>query len=694
MSLGEDALEPSRLRATPITATTATGGLYRLPVYAACTVLALLVNYLLGGDMAGDTVNYQFYSGFSAVNDRFAQDYFAAGPQSYFNPYAYVPFYALIRAGLSPLAISSALAIVHSAILWLTFELAVCVCPSKDRRLRMTYGISAIALTFFNPILVQQIGSSYADITTAELVLVGWLLLARAVRVPRIALVLCAGLLLGLAIGLKATNAVHALAACAVLIMLPETFRGRIRYGLGYASALGVGFVMVAAPWSYRLEQMFGNPLFPLMNGVFRSPEFTTEPLRHFRFVPGNLAAALWRPFAIVNPVPMVQEELTAPDLRYGLLVILITMLLLGRLSWHPGSPSSPPARPEHAVATRALAALGCGLAADWVMWLSASGNGRYFLPMASVAAVLIIALLFRLFAARPKLRNYLLAAIFGAQIIQLCFGANYRWNAVPWHRQWLGIEVPQKLATEPNLYLTMGVQSNSFIAPYLARGSGLVNFSGGYALGPDGANGARIGALIRRYSPHVRVLWRGSQSQADDERRERHSSPVDDALAVMGLRIDTSDCATITVQGLPPEPEIKVTSSDLVETVQQQPRDISYLTSCHVVADDTDRSVQIARQRDVDLVFDRLEDACPKLFQPRRLRTEHYQDVWRRLYINTDLVVLVSHGSVKFINPVRGGQWTDLGRESDWAKTPLQVTCGRRDGHYFASVLYAKVGS
>ena len=51
--------------------------------------------------MAWDTLNYHLYAGFSAVNDRFAQDYFAAGPPSYFNPYAYVPFYALVSIGTS-----------------------------------------------------------------------------------------------------------------------------------------------------------------------------------------------------------------------------------------------------------------------------------------------------------------------------------------------------------------------------------------------------------------------------------------------------------------------------------------------------------------------------------------------------------------------------------------------------------------
>ena len=688
MSLPEDALKPGRLIGTLLPAVDSSVALQRLPVYLACTVLALVTNYLLGKDIAWDTVNYHLYAGFSAVNDRFAQDYFAAGPPSYFIPYAYVPFYVLVRAGFTPLEIASALAVLHSVILWLTFELAVCVGPSDDRRARMTYGICAVALAFLNPILMQQIGSSYADITTTVPVLAGWLLLAQAVRAPHLVRVLCAGLLLGAASALKATNAVHAISGLAVLIMLPLNLRGRIRHGLGYACALGLGFAIVAAPWSYRLDRMFGNPLFPLMNNVFRSPEFTTEPLRHFRFMPDSLANALWRPFAIVDPVPMVQTELTSPDLRYALLVVLISVFLLRHLWRRFARAPTQATRAEPAVPGRVLAALGCGLAADWVLWLSASGNGRYFLPMASVTAVVIVALLFKLFAGRPKLRNYVLAAIFGIQIVQLYIGANYRWDSLPWDRQWLAIEVPEKLATEPTLYLSVGVQSNSFIAPYLAPGAGLINFSGGYALGPEGANGARIEALMRRYAPHLRVLWRGSQLQAGEAGRKPDHASVDDALARFGLRVDSGDCATITVHGLPPEPEITFKFTDSPEPVKPQSPDTSYLASCHVVPDDTDHSEQIARQHAVDLVFDRLEDACPQLFQPRRLRTEHFRDIWRRLYVNTDLVALVSHGTVKFFNPVRGGPMVELGRESDWAKAPRRLDCGRRDGRFFATVL------
>jgi hypothetical protein len=43
-----------------------------------------------------------------------------------------------------------------------------------------------------------------------------------------------------------------------------------------------------------------------------------------------------------------------------------------------------------------------------------------------------------------------------------------------------------------------------------------------------------------------------------------------------------------------------------------------------------------------------------------------------------------VSHGQVKFRDLLRDDGILYLGRECDWAKTPLGLACGRRNGHYF----------
>ena len=692
MSTGEEMLPPALRWRRQIVAFGSVAAPSRRLVYAGCTVLALLCNYALGVDLCWDTLNYHLYAGLSAVHDRFAQDYFAAGPQSYFNPYAYAPFYALVRSGLPALAVSSILAIAHSATLWLTYELAICVCPSDNRRIRLTVGLCAVALAFLNPILIQQVGSSFSDITTAVLVLSGWLLLARAVRAPHAAPMVCAGLLLGAASALKLTNAVHAMAAMTLILFVPRCLAVRARYAIGYGGALAFGFSIVAAPWAYRLAHSFGNPFFPLLNSVFRSPEFTTEPLHHYRFIPDSFAEALWRPFAMLNPVPMVQEEASAPDLRYAVLLVLISCVVLHWLWRRHAAPGQLDTTKQCQDSACVVTALGCGLAVDWTVWLSVSGNGRYFLPMASVTAVLIVALLFRELAAWRKLRNYSLVVILGIQSVQLWMGAEYRWDPLPWGGPWFKVDMPAKLALEPTLHLTIGVQSNSFVAAYLADGAGLVNVSGGYALGLQGANGTQINALIERYAPHVRVLLPGARLYEDAEQRAPLRSQVDDVLERFDLRVDPSDCATITVRGAPPALEIQMVGR--ARPAEPQSRDTTKLLSCLAVRNDPAvRDADSARERTAELALNRLEDACPKLFQPRRLQTEHIGSRWQRYYINTDLMAWVNRGQVSFHDLLRDDGLVYLGRDSDWATAPLRLTCGRHDGHYFARVLAAPEG-
>ena len=661
------------------------GTRHRLYVYAACTVLAVIWNYVAGKEMAWDLLHYHFYDGFSALNDRFEQDYFAAAAQSYFNPYAYVPFYVLVRLGLPGLAVGTVMAVLHSVVLWLTYELACEVYQPEDRKRRLVFGLCATVLAFLNPLLLQQIGSSFADVTTSILVLGGWLLLVHAIRRPRARLVVFGAILLGFATALKPTNGLHALAAFVLVGFLPLSLHGRIRNLFLYGAALGSGFVLLAAPWSYRLAKAFGNPVFPLLNGLFKSPEFTTAPLRHYRFIPDSLSDALLRPFDMLSSTEMIHDEVAAPDIRYALLLVAFLIFLIAR-SWNSIRGASPAnAAPRSVPTARVLTALGCAFTADWIMWLSGSGNSRYFIPMACVAAVLGLALLFRILVNHPAGRNSLVLALLFAQGAQFALAGDYRWSKAPWDGGWFNVDVPGRLLSEPNLYLTIGIQSNSYIVPFLASGSGVVNFSGGYVLGPDGANSSRVRSLISRYAPNLRVLVSGDRIHPDSELREPRQSDVDDALRIFSLRVDMNDCETISVRGAPTTVWRPLESAVPAQIPPRELRYTSQLATCRLVTDERDNSREKAERRAAELELDRLEDACPTLFQPRRPQTEHINEMWIRVYPSTDLSAWVGKGEVKFIDPTRGmPHGTVIGREIDWARGQQPLVCGRRHGIYF----------
>jgi hypothetical protein len=141
-------------------------------------------------------------------------------------------------------------------------------------------------------------------------------------------------------------------------------------------------------------------------------------------------------------------------------------------------------------------------------------------------------------------------------------------------------------------------------------------------------------------------------------------------------------------VHGLPPELEVGLQSS---EPKDRQLRDTTYLVSCKVVHDTTDPWAMMVRQQAVDLVLDRLEDACPELLQPRRTGTEHDGDDWHRLYMNTDLKATVSYGRVKIRDPLRGYALIFAASENDLAREQPRLTCGRGANGYFAKSTAAK---
>lgn len=661
----------------------------RLAVYLSCAVAAVAANYLLGKEMMWDTLAYHLYAGFSALHDRFGRDYFAAGPQSYFNPYAYVPFYLLVRSGVSALAATSFLAILQSAILWLTYEIAVAVAPSESPGQRAAIGICAVVLAFANPILIAELGSSYCDISTAELVLAGWLLLVRGIGLPTFAGIVCAGLLLGVASALKLSNALSAVSAFALLLFLPLAWRARMRFVAVFAFAVGVGFLIVAAPWAMQLQRHFGNPLFPFLNALFRSPHYTTGSMLDYRFIPGSLAEAFWRPFALAAPVAMVDDEYPSPDLRYAVLLILAVLALL-RMVWRwariSGSTENSSA---HSAPTRMLAALGCGFLVNWVLWLRMAANGRYFIAMACVAAVLVVVLVFRLLSGRPRVRNYLVGAILGVQMAQLSLGAVYRVH-VPWNGgPWFDVSLPKPLTDVPSLYFLYGNPPNSFLAPFLAVGSGFINVGGAYELHSGGANGRAIRYLISRYEPHLRVVMLDTRRGAAVAAGLPEFAWVDDELGRFGLRADLRDCSRIVLRDTAPMVSLIGTGPSTAET--SAAAHSAYLVTCHVVFDPMAGARLRNEEHAANLVFDRLEGDCPTLFRPRRPATRNYSTgdahIWVRQYPGTGLQVWVGTGRHVVVRFAHGGSPVDLGFEGYWLAAPPHVKCGRRDGRYYLSV-------
>jgi len=307
------------------------------------------------------------------------------------------------------------------------------------------------------------------------------------------------------------------------------------------------------------------------------------------------------------------------------------------------------------------------------VFWVAISGTSLYFLPMASVAAVLLAVGLYRLFAAAPsRFLAYALIVIFGIQGVLFYTATEFRWSAQRWDGPWLQVFVPPRLQTEPYVYLPMDSQSQSFLLPWLAPGSAFMGIAAG--LSPDGFGGPRARDYLKANIGRLRMLKLVETVESDGRPVVPNVARYDFPLRRFGLQVDPRDCEYIRYKGNPSVVELAGPRSG--------PRDEVQLYSCRVIAGPGLTPEEIESKRIADLVIDRVEDACPELLtQSRGAGSWRSGEIWRRNY--ADLAVWVTdEGSVRFVDLARGGgNRVGIGRADEWISAPQKLKCWRKDG-------------
>lgn len=642
---------------------------WRALVYAASLLFAVGWTVALGKDVHWDAVNYHLYLGFSALNDRFALDFFGAGTPSYINPYAYVPLWLMTQAGWPALGVAVALAAVHALALWLTFEIALAAGLRGSRAALPQFAALAVLIAIVNPVFLQGVGSTMVDIPIGVLVLGGWLGIVLAVRDGRVWPAMIAGVLLGVAAALKLSNAAFAIAAVPALAFYPGRTERRARVIAMFGTGCAVAFATVALPWSMQLWREFGNPFFPFLNHWFASPDFTSAPLRYERFMPTGWQDYLVRPFEMLSAASSVHTEPRAPDLRYAALLVSLGVLA----SWRLRRSAIDNADAGECGRRRAWYALLTGLGVAWVLWLTMSGNSRYFVPMACVASAALALALQRLYARWPSGTIAAVLAMFTIQATQFALGTDWRREGAAWEGPWLRVEIPARLRSEPNLYLSAGFMSGSAFIPFLHQQSGFVNVGGFNVIGPRHPGGTRTQKMIERNRDRLRLLVPLPSGVVD--RATLPSSP--EALNVyvrrFGLAVDATDCEFLRLEG-----------NLRGERRPDTGRSWKHFIACRLVPAPAERAAYEREAALVDPIFDRVEDTCPNLFHPRRPVTQEFR-YWARTYhAGSEMQLFIDAGRVKYFFPLRGGDPIDIGSVADWQVAPQPFDCTRRTSPAF----------
>ena len=102
---------------------------------------------------------------------------------------------------------------------------------------------------------------------------------------------------MGVAVGLKLTNAPFAIAMAIILVVFPHGLTGKFRQAVTYGFSVLVSFSLISGWWFYKIWINFGNPIFPQFNSFFKSELASATSVIDTRWGPVSGLEAIFWPF-------------------------------------------------------------------------------------------------------------------------------------------------------------------------------------------------------------------------------------------------------------------------------------------------------------------------------------------------------------------------------------------------------------
>jgi len=334
-------------------------------------------------------------------------------------------------------------------------------------RLAATAAASIIGLT-------AAVGTGVIGTTMDEwpgamfLIIALWLVardLAHSRDVPlRTPVLFIAGLLCGVASGLKLTVATFSVTFCLTLLWRVHWRQPRWREAAWFAAGTAVGFVVAYGPWGSQLWSHFRNPVFPYGNQWFHSPWW--EPNSPFPRVYGPHSVVEWLlfPFTLLAPPPFYVTEPQYVDARMPLIYALSLMALacafvgpIARRVGGQGVATAPVIAPAVAPLWRFI---GLFFASSFILWTAQHSVYRYLVPLEILTGILIVGLL------RYLLRPGVVAAGVAVATIGLLVTTEpAEWGRTAFAAKWFDVPIPRVEANA--LILLASDAPMSYLLPY-----------------------------------------------------------------------------------------------------------------------------------------------------------------------------------------------------------------------------------
>lgn len=309
-------------------------GRFRWPLtVAALMTCAGAASVALGPDDNWDLLYYHLYAPYAYLHGRYLYDLGPAQSQGFFNPVADFLFYGLVSSPLNgaPRVVAFVMGAVHGINAVLVLSIAAQVLRPAALWERRTMRALALVMGVSGAGFVSLLGVTTNDLVNSIFVLAALLALLKvAVRtgddIPWRGFA-CAGLWAGVAVGLKYTAAIY-LPGLGLVALAAARRRGSVAGVAAFGAAAAVGLLAVAGHHLLTLWQDFGNPVFPFLNEVFRSPYYEPLAIRDTRFLPRNLGQLIAYPFYWAKTNIYLVTEFPFRDWRGAIAYVAIAAAL------------------------------------------------------------------------------------------------------------------------------------------------------------------------------------------------------------------------------------------------------------------------------------------------------------------------------------------------------------------------------
>ncbi|MGH8122441.1 MAG: hypothetical protein ACREPT_06675 [Rudaea sp.] len=332
-----------------------------------------------------DLRNYHLYDGWAFWTGRGAIDFAPAQVQSYFNPLLATATY-LLFAHTPPWLSAFLLGVVQGANVLPLYVLARRLLPAPVQSDGPWFALLVALVGAVGATQLGELGGSMGDNLVSLPVLCAYALALGTPLDPYRAA--GAGLLIGMAAGIKLTVAPFALGLMLAMPLLAWQRPMHWRILLAASSAAVLGFLAADGFWLLRLYREFGNPLHPMFASLFGGEFAPPLPLRDLRAIPQTLLEWLFYPLVWLGS-PHSVSEIWFRDLRVPLAFLAMPILL-----W----------RGTDADQRTRVGALALALAIAYLIWLPLFGFYRYLAPLEMLAPLLVTLALGRFARHRTRL--------------------------------------------------------------------------------------------------------------------------------------------------------------------------------------------------------------------------------------------------------------------------------------------------